>query len=68
MSLTVRQKSERVLQFLRGVNKARVASALAAHGFTQEELDEGWSLLRGGTGIYQGLPVSPESHPDSCLP
>jgi hypothetical protein len=52
MALTIGQKSERVLRFLRGLPLPRVASALAAHGFTQADWDEGWRLLQAATGEW----------------
>jgi hypothetical protein len=50
MKLTIGQKSERVLRFLRGLRKPRVARAVAAYGFTQEDWDEGWRLLENAAG------------------
>ena len=52
MALTIGQKSDRVLQFLRGVSQPRVANALAVFGFTQADWDEGWQLLRQATGKW----------------
>ena len=43
--LTTRQKALRVVEFLLGVRHEGVASALARHGFTPEELAEGWRLV-----------------------
>jgi hypothetical protein len=38
--------ARRVLSFLHGLNDPRAGSALAASGFTNDDLDEGWRLLR----------------------
>lgn len=48
-ALTLGQKAQRVLKLLFGMRNARIASLLAAHGFTEKDLDEGWSLLRALT-------------------
>lgn len=44
--LTLGQKADRVLDLLLGLRNARVAAALRAHGFTNDDLAEGWTLLR----------------------
>ncbi len=44
--LTLGQKADRVLALLLGLRIARVAAALGAHGFKNEDLAEGWTLLR----------------------
>ncbi len=44
--LTLGQKADRVLDLLLGLRNARVAAALRAHGFKNEDLTEGWTLLR----------------------
>jgi hypothetical protein len=45
------------LRILMGLRNDRVAAALAAHGFTDDDIDEGWSLLRGlGRGKLGRLP------------
>ncbi|MBK8256228.1 MAG: hypothetical protein IPK82_26620 [Polyangiaceae bacterium] len=44
--LTLGQKADRMLRFLLGVRHARVAAVLRVHGFTEKDLNEGWSLLR----------------------
>lgn len=43
---SIGQKAQRVLKLLLGLRNARVAEALAAHGFTNGDLTEGWSLLQ----------------------
>ena len=45
-SLTLTDKSLRVLQFLQSLSLRRVGSAMAAIGFEDADLDEGWTLLR----------------------
>ena len=52
MPLTIGQKSDRVLRFLRGLSRPRVADVLAAHGFSQADWDEGWQLLQAATGRW----------------
>lgn len=43
--LTIGQKAERVLKLLMGLRSPRVAAALATHGFTEDDLKEGWQKL-----------------------
>jgi hypothetical protein len=50
-------KVDRVVQFLLGMGNMRVAGALMAHGFTQAEFDEGWSVFRRAIG--EKLSVAP---------
>lgn len=45
--LRVPQKAQRVLELLIGLGHPRVREALASHGFTDADLDEGWRRLRG---------------------
>jgi hypothetical protein len=62
--LTGSQKAERVLKLLLGLRNIRIASALAAHGFKKEDLDEGWSLLRGLARIQlDALPATLTADP-----
>lgn len=49
MKLTIGQKAVRVLEFLLGLRRRRVAAALLKHGFTDAELDEGWRRLQALT-------------------
>jgi hypothetical protein len=44
--LTIGQKATRVVQLLMGLRNRRVAAALKQHGFGDEELARGWSLLQ----------------------
>ncbi len=48
-SFTLGQKAQRVLELLFGMRNARIASLLAAHGFTEKDLDKGWALLKALT-------------------
>lgn len=59
--LTIGQKAERVLTLLLALRNARIAGALARHGFTNEDLNEGWNLLRAVTRTQ--LDVLPEDSP-----
>lgn len=44
--LTVGQKAQRHLQFMLGLRNRRVLRALKAHGFTEEDFNEGFARLR----------------------
>ncbi|MEM6792128.1 MAG: hypothetical protein AAF715_31715 [Myxococcota bacterium] len=55
---TTGQKAQRVLRFILGLRRPRVATALAAFGFTQTTFDEGWALLRALVGEQLAAPVS----------
>jgi hypothetical protein len=44
--LTIGQKATRVVQLLMGLRNRRVAAALKQHGFGDEDLARGWSLLQ----------------------
>lgn len=44
--LTIGDKAHRVLRFLMGVRNRRASRVLERHGFDQEELERGWTLLR----------------------
>jgi hypothetical protein len=57
MSLTIGQKCVRVLKFLRGIRRPRTFGALAAHGFDEPDLEEGWSLLRAASGAKLDMPA-----------
>lgn len=59
--LTIGQKAERVLTLLLALRNARIAAALARHGFKNADLDEGWNLLRAVTRTR--LDVEPEETP-----
>jgi hypothetical protein len=47
--LTLGQKADRVLKLLLGLRNPRIAESLAAHGFSDADLAEGWALLQGVT-------------------
>ncbi|WP_437938412.1 hypothetical protein [Sorangium sp. So ce341] len=53
--LTIGQKAERVLLLLMGLRKNKVAAALVAHGFSDEDLAEGWRLLQRVTRTRLGF-------------
>jgi hypothetical protein len=59
--LTLGQKAERVLGLLLGLRNQRVADALTRHGFTNRDLEEGWTLLRQVTRTHLDAP--PERAP-----
>ncbi len=63
--LTIGQKCERVLRFLRGLSEPRVAAALLPFGFSQADWDEGWELLRSATGSRLSVPSA--SPPDPSV-
>lgn len=57
---TIGQKAQRVLKLLLGLRNARVAEAMAAHGFSNNDLSEGWSLLQKVTRTSMNeIPHSP---------
>lgn len=47
---TTSDRIARVLTFLRGFTDPQVAAKMAAAGFTQQDLDEGWVLVRKASG------------------
>jgi len=47
--LSIGQKAARALEFLMGLRNRRVAGTLSAHGFGQDDLDEGWGLMKALT-------------------
>lgn len=61
--LTIGQKSERVLRFLRGLSEPRVAAALLPYGFSQADWDEGWQLLREAAGNRLAVSTPPPPDP-----
>lgn len=48
--LTLGRKAGRVLRLLLGVSTPRVASSLAAYGFGEKDVNEGWERLRALSG------------------
>ena len=44
--LTYTQKTQRVLQFMVGIRNRRARRAMAAHGFTEEDFDDGFDRLK----------------------
>jgi hypothetical protein len=63
--LTVGQKAQRVVDLLLGLRNPRIASALTKHGFTNEDLAEGWTLLQRVTRTK--LDALPGEPPDPSL-
>ncbi|HRI69659.1 MAG TPA: hypothetical protein PK156_35765, partial [Polyangium sp.] len=59
--LTIGQKAERVLTLLLALRNPRIAAALTRYGFKNEDLDEGWNLLRSVTRTQ--LDVAPDDSP-----
>jgi len=59
--LTVGQKANRVLQLLMGLRNPVVAAALQEHGFTDQDLEEGWKRLSGLTRQRLGVRVTVEN-------
>jgi hypothetical protein len=64
--LTIGQKAERVIKFLIALRSPRIAAVLAQYDFKQEDLDEGWSLLRKITrtrldGLSEDAPLDPDA-------
>jgi hypothetical protein len=55
--LTIGQKAIRVVKLLMGLRHPKVASALAAHGFTPADLEEGWQRLSALTRQRLGVQV-----------
>ena len=45
MAMSFGDKAARVMKFMMAVRNPRIASAMAAYGFTDAELQEGWSLM-----------------------
>ena len=44
--LTYSQKTQRMLQFMVGIRNRRARRAMAAHGFTEEDFDEGFERMK----------------------
>ena len=66
--LTIGQKADRTLSFLMGLRNRRVASVLAAHGFTSADTDEGWRHLQALTkGRLDVVAPTPEADPSLVL-
>lgn len=59
--LTIGQKAERVLTLLLALRNPRIAATLSRHGFKNDDLDEGWHLLRAVTRTR--LDAFPEDTP-----
>lgn len=46
MQLSLPEKIDRVIGFLLAAREPRIASALALHGYRQQDHDEGWGLVQ----------------------
>lgn len=63
MKLTIGQKAVRVVKFLLGLRHPQVARALGRYGFTEEEMQRGWSLLAGLTQVsFEGVDPEPDTN------
>ncbi len=57
MPTRVREKAARTLRLLLGLRHPPIAGALAAYGFTEADMLEGWALLKGlGTTRFDPMP------------
>ena len=61
------KKAARVLTFTMGVRNKGVAATLSAHGFTDEELAEGWQKLSALTMGRLGTKLSAVLDPDALV-
>jgi len=55
MKLSIGEKAQRVLTLNMALRNPKVLKVLRAHGFTQEDLDEGWKLLRAVAEVKLSL-------------
>jgi hypothetical protein len=55
--LSIGQKGDRVLTLLLALRNVRIAGTLARHGFTNADLQEGWTLLRSVTRTHLDAPI-----------
>ncbi len=61
--LTIGQKATRVVAFLMGIRNPRIAAALEAHGFTEDDLATGWRTVAGLTKGRLGLKLEERTDP-----
>lgn len=61
--LSIGEKAERVLRFFLGLRDRRVVAKLAKHGFTRDEINEGWRLLQAVTGTKLDVFAEAERDP-----
>lgn len=59
--LSLTQKTTRVLRFLLGLRQPQIAGLLVAHGFGDNDLEEGWRMLREAVGarLDRATPPAP---------
>ncbi len=55
--MSIGQKGDRVLTLLLALRNARIAGTLVRHGFTNTDLQEGWTLLRSVTRTRLDAPI-----------
>ncbi|MDI1445099.1 hypothetical protein [Polyangium sp. 6x1] len=65
--LTIGQKAERVLKLLIALRNPRIAAALSRHGFTNVDLDEGWTLLKNVTRTKLDVVEAPQNTDPDAL-
>lgn len=65
--LTIGQKAERVLKLLIALRNPRIAAPLTRHGFTNVDLDEGWTLLRNVTRTKLDFVEAPQTTDPDAL-
>ena len=63
MALSIGNKSIRVLRFLQGVRHPEAFSIMAAHGFHEQELQQGWQLLMAFSDARFDEPLPAERGP-----
>lgn len=57
MNLSLSEKMDRMIAFLLAARHVPIASALALHGYRQQDHDEGWALIRAiGYADVAGAP------------
>jgi hypothetical protein len=62
MNLSLPEKMDRTIAFLLAARHVPIASALALHGYRQEDHEEGWSLIRAiGYADVAGAPLKSSS-------
>lgn len=66
--LSVGQKAHRVLDFLVGLGHKGARRALAEHGLTAADLDEGWKRLRALSEVALEVDVEPDPPGEPLLP
>jgi hypothetical protein len=65
--LTMGQKVDRVMRLLIGLRNRRIAATLVRHGFTNSDLQEGWSLLQRVTRTQLDAPPEAQAEDPVAL-